>query len=360
MSHEAPPGTGAGPSAARWWSRLLPRGRQRPATREHTAHELRESAAFLDVMQRQLGGAVHDAETGAHELIRRMTAVHEVSDRQARRIDETDAHGHELAQVVKDKLLADAQLGAILEMFVEQQEKDVDANLERIRRLQGVKDLGPLVDDIAAVAQQTNFLAINAAIEAARAGEAGRGFAVVAAEIRLLSTRTAGVADDIARKISVATDGIDAELATAMDASERKSTTGNMRRVLDDIAAMRQRFADSMQRLQIGAVVAAVRDGHVDIAGRLADALGQLQVQDVTRQRIEHVQNALASLQEHLQLMAVQLERGDGMADGRPGASERLQQHAQDYVMHSQHEVHAEATGAGRVEAGSQPRIELF
>ena len=325
------------------------------------AAELREAGTFLDVLRRQLTGTLHDSEQGAHSVIARMTSIHATSHEQAGRIASTESNSRELAQVVKDKVMADTQLAKILQMFVEKQEADVVANLERVKRLQGVQELQPMVDVIATVAQQTNFLAINAAIEAARAGESGRGFAVVAAEVRQLSNRTARVAVDIAAKIRAATDGIDAEVSAATEASEQRTGTSNMRRVLTDIAEMQQRFAASVDRLRIDDVVRDVQRAHGGIASGIADALGQLQVHDVTRQRIESVHEALQELDEHLQLLAGRLTGGAPDQERAAGLRQRLQAQAERYVMDSQRQAHAHATGApAAAPTAALPAIELF
>lgn len=325
-------------------------------------HEVRDVAPYLAILSEQLGGSLKETETGVVSLITLLDQMHNVSNEQLRRIAASQENGNELLQVIKEKLLIDQQLGAILQMFVDKQEEDVSANLTRIQRLQEVKALTPLVDVIARVARQTNFLAINAAIEAARAGAAGKGFAVVATEIRQLSTLTAGAATEIASKINAATDGIDQELASAVEAGNRNSSTGNMRKVLADIKGMQARFAAASSTNRMQEVIDDVSQGHQALAGLLTEALGQIQFHDVMRQRVEHVQGAMLELDEHLQEMADQLTDSAWNPEKMTTLRTRLDAQVQRYVMHSQLSTHQSVTGGSVEEAAveERPKIELF
>jgi methyl-accepting chemotaxis protein len=59
-----------------------------------------------------------------------------------------------------------------------------------------------ILQQVSAIANQSNLLALNASIEAARSGEAGLSFAVVAAEMKQMALATSRAADDIAHKLS--------------------------------------------------------------------------------------------------------------------------------------------------------------
>jgi methyl-accepting chemotaxis protein/cytochrome b561 len=88
-----------------------------------------------------------------------------------------------------------------------------------------VRQISTIIELIAAVARQTNLLAINARIEAARAGEAGRGFSVVADEVKAL-----------ARQTSDATHGIEKNIQQIDGAAARSSDS--LRRLVEVIAGV--------------------------------------------------------------------------------------------------------------------------
>lgn len=87
-------------------------------------------------------------------------------------------------------------------------------DIEQIARQSA--DLQSAAKLIAAVAANTNLLAMNASIEAAHAGQWGKGFGVVADEIRLLAEQASLQSRDITKRLVAIKSGIDEVAKTSV------------------------------------------------------------------------------------------------------------------------------------------------
>ncbi len=324
--------------------------------------EVRDVAPYLELLTQQLQGALQDAEHDVTTIVESLNRMNEVSLDELARIEASKLNGAELFDVVHEKMQLDQQLGMILEMFVQKLEQDVTENLGRVQRLKEVKALEPLVDVIATVARQINFLSINAAVEAARAGHSGNGFAVVAAEIRSLSTQTAAMVKDISARIRIATEGVDKELEAANNSVNRNSAVANMHKVLADIYGMQSRFNEAADKNDMQNVFAAMGQGHHALVELMTQALGNMQFYDVMRQRADHVQHAMHELSAHLQQLAAVMSAPEGSLREGERLQDLLAAQTERYVMHSQIDTHRTVVGADSPlpKASAVPSIELF
>ncbi|AWK87416.1 methyl-accepting chemotaxis protein [Azospirillum thermophilum] len=153
-----------------------------------------------------------------------------------------------------------------------------------------VAELEKSIGDIDAINRQTNFLALNATIEASRAGEAGRTFAVVAQEVRHLSRTTAELAERMRSKVTAVVKGVrnghdilreiaNTDMSPQMLAKERVDKT------MDSLVDQTNHFQSVLE------TAASVSS---EMSATIAHVITGMQFQDLTKQRIEAINDSLS------------------------------------------------------------------
>ncbi|MFG6460941.1 methyl-accepting chemotaxis protein [Roseateles sp. DXS20W] len=365
----------AGWQLRRWQERRRsadPRG-QHPEAAGVVAQDISTLQQAFAVLGQQVNATIQTSETAVMAIGDRLSRVHDRSLDLRQRVVDAVARSEQLSA----SSLAQSQhhATAVAQLATHQQsfERTRLDFLARVRNsADQVRHLAPLAELISDIARQTNMLAINAAIEAARAGNEGSGFKVVAAEVRRLSTQTADAAQQVTDGIQQAAMAIERE-AAQLETEVSDSPAAQLGEIALHIQAMSQTLSEVVPYL--GQLSAEMDLGIADMSSDIVDILGHMQFQDINRQLLEQINNALASLSSHFSQLYQLI---DGQAPPPPLLLEELlQRWTQDYVMHAQRVAHVLAVagprgnvvplhGAAADEAPMQlavangPRIELF
>jgi methyl-accepting chemotaxis protein len=321
--------------------------------------ELQDSKPYIDVMHHQIGDSLAESEREVIKVIEQINILNAKASQQRERIAHSIKSGRELTDSTYLRIESNKQIIAAIDMQFDTQIEEFRDNFERIQGLANeVGALTPLIKVITSIAQQTSLLALNAEIEAARAGSAGKGFSVVAFEVRKLAVLSTQAASDISKKIYATCRKVDEEMAGARESLEQHEASSAMNQLVSDLGEMQSEFAKNGQLLL--EVITEVDANYEESVDRLTQALGHIQFQDVMRQRMEHVQEALKEMRDHmLYLMA---RPCDPVWDGTLDVSFKamLADHLKKYRMASQTVTHLNVAGGKNTQDHSRPAIELF
>jgi len=321
--------------------------------------ESRDCGLYADVLGGQIGDSLAESEREVVAAIEQMSRLIERSREQQVHIAHSVANGKKLTEATQEKVETNKELIGTIRAELGAQLAQTRANFERIQHMSsGVCALTPLIKVITSIAQQTNLLALNAEIEAGRAGVAGRGFSVVAMEVRKLAVLSTNAAAEISAKINTTCKNVESELKSAREALDQQESHAAMSHMVSDLDAMQQEFTHNSEMLL--EVIAAVDASYGEMVVRLSDALGHIQFQDVMRQRMGHVEEALKELRDHVRILAEKPD--DSQWDGHLDRTFKsmLDAHLGQYRMASQTQTHLAVAGGSVTANPSAPSIELF
>jgi methyl-accepting chemotaxis protein len=132
-----------------------------------------------------------------------------------------------------------------------------------------------------------------------------------------------------------------------------------MDHLVSDLTGMQMEFSKNGQLLL--EVITEVDENYAENVQRLSQALGHIQFQDVMRQRMEHVQEALTEMREHMLCMSEKAFDFVWQGKFEHTFKELLAAHRSKYRMASQHITHTNVVaGSASGQDHSRPAIELF
>lgn len=176
-----------------------------------------------------------------------------------------------------------------------------------------MKAIFRLIEQVDAIAEDTNILAINAALEAVRAGDKGKGFGVVASEVRVLSRKTKVLNDSIVEHMKDAERSIlsvrDAVgLMASHDMTMALSAKADVDTMMEKLDGMQQNVEFTLGQMEM--FTSRVEES-------AAEAIRSLQFEDLVTQVLQNVDERFARVESAFLSIRAAAEDDGVSADAR-------------------------------------------
>lgn len=333
---------------------------------DEVADELDAIKSFDDVIRNQLTNVVNQTEDAAFAISSQLQTIDSVVTKLDQFVSQISDESAAMQDVSEARIDQNRQMIAKMTEYIQRRIDAAASDQQRVAQVvkeaRGLESLVQLIRDIAA---QTNLLALNAAIEAARAGEAGRGFAVVADEVRKLSQETDQAVSRINHGIQGVATTIEAQFSHALSTQQVEKERNILSVFSEQMGALSRSYEEVTAHEK--SVLATVNECSSELSTMFMDALASIQFQDVTRQQLNHVGEALTRLDGHASLLARRLRLLEEGHEAFTPISEHLSTVFSGYVMSQQRDSHLQAlhqSPSAYTRPGSPPpansSVELF
>ncbi|WIM95320.1 methyl-accepting chemotaxis protein [Actinoplanes oblitus] len=323
------------------------------------AEALEPIPAYCDVIDGHVNDVIDQTGEAAQAIIQQLVKVDALAEVMAGDVSQLagtlSRTERELGEVSSSN---DQLVGRLIAYFL-YRDHQIRALVDQMR------DLDQHVKQIEEVSRATNILALNAMIEAVRAGDAGEGFSVVADEVRKLAHRSSEAAHGIGSNIADLTAKLDGVLSddTQFDRAQEfppASEETAMTRRLGGIANAQREMSEMVSGILRDTVDAArqVQRSSDELVKETTGAVGHVQFQDISRQMLEHVAEAVADVSRQATAVAG-YARGESSAEEIRDQAINVEDLRAKHVMARQRFTHAAQTGSD-AEAANEPLIELF